>query len=473
MTHVGQRMRLGVVALVLAGGAGCGPQEAWLAEDDELAQAEGPLLGADGRDAADRGCRVVLRTLERGPVRCASGQCWWSWRDTLDVSTGAAAEGVQPGVLFRNQDSSAWSSTGATRVAGGPTGFQRYTFTLWRNGVRDGLPAAGLARARLEVAPFVRTASGARLFDHNRNPGDLDSYVLSAATGWAVQANAAACAPAPLASLAFDPGWQTRRQGALVAGRPVAITYALERLPDCRGTYNSAPAWDIRASVRFLPSGQVAEGTVRSFQVPPGQPATGDATPVPFEVLVPAGTTELEVWFKNFSGPNGTCVAWDSNLGANYRFAVEPGPLAPVQWVGNAGSCFSRLCSRQDGAPQDIVLDSYQLSRACTFVTVDVYAPGVTDGAELRPWALWTRARLTLDGKPLDSRALAFFGRVGNDYRYVFDVPKAELYYGPRWRTLTYVLEASTDGLNWRSETPRTVTRDASFCNGAWSSCAP
>ena len=59
-------MRNGLwLALVLL--SGCGVQDAFVDEGDFDAQseAEGPLLGADGKDGAERGCQVVLRSLER------------------------------------------------------------------------------------------------------------------------------------------------------------------------------------------------------------------------------------------------------------------------------------------------------------------------------------------------------------------------------------------------------------------------
>jgi hypothetical protein len=454
----------------------CGPQDALLLdEEDVLDVADAPLLGADGKDAAERSCHVVLRTLDRGDVRCSSGLCWWSWTGTVDLSAQAVAEGAKPGVLFKNQDAKSWSSVTPAKVSGAPAGFQRYRFTIWRNTVRDGMSATAYARASVEVAPFVRTTTGARLFDHNRNPGEFDNYVLNAAGGWRMGDDPAACGatpPAP-AKLVFGADWQTRREGALVAGRSLVIDYALERLTTCRGTHNGYPAWDVRAFVRFSPSGEVAEGSVRGFNSPTGTPSNSTAVSVPFTARIPAGTTGVEVWFRNSTGAGSTCEAWDSNQGANYRFAVEPRALPPVAWVGNGGSSFTRLCSRQDGVPQDVVLDSYLWSRACTFVTADVYVPGVTDAAEQRPWAVFARASMSLDGQALPPRPLAFVGRVGNDYRYQFEVPRAELYSGPRWTRLSYTLEFSTDGITWAKEPTRTVTRDASVCNPAWGSCAP
>jgi hypothetical protein len=64
-----------MVGLVLVG---CGGGEAFIDEGDEsFDAAEGPLLGADGKDAADRSCNVVLRSLKRtSATKCtASAGC--------------------------------------------------------------------------------------------------------------------------------------------------------------------------------------------------------------------------------------------------------------------------------------------------------------------------------------------------------------------------------------------------------------
>ena len=60
--------RLAMSVVVMAALA-CGNGTAVIEDDgfDELEVAEGPLLGADGKDASDRSCNVVLRSLARIP----------------------------------------------------------------------------------------------------------------------------------------------------------------------------------------------------------------------------------------------------------------------------------------------------------------------------------------------------------------------------------------------------------------------
>jgi len=472
------RSSLLVGALVLWS---CGVQEATVAGGgDDEATADGPLLGASGTDAADRACAVVLRTAARTPknggyeTKCTTAGCFVVWTGAVDISAQAAAEGAKPYVLFKNQDAASWTRASTTRSTGAPAGFVRYTYRLEKNTLSDGLSGTSLQRAKVLLAPYLLTATGARLFDHNRLPGDFDTYALTLAGNFAVEDDAQVCQPKPAVkpTLDFGLGWRTSQRGALVAGGQAVITYAIDRLPDCRGTHNGYPAWDLVASVRFSPGGQVVEGSVRGFDSPNGVPNDAGAVGVPFTFDVPAGATSAEVWFRNFTGAGSNCEQYDSNLGANYRFTVEPRAFAAVQWVGNPGSSFSRACAREEGAPLSVTLDSYLQQRACSFVEADVYVPGLTDGAALKPEAVWADVELLLDGKPLaPSSPPTFVGRVGNDYRFHYELPRSDLYSGVKWQTLSYTLRFSTDGSTWTREVTRTLVRDPSFCNPAWPSC--
>ena len=112
------------------------------------------------------------------------------------------------------------------------------------------------------MAPYLLTTTGARLFDHNRVPGDLDSYVLDQAGGWHIGEDAAVCGNDVVVprALDFQVGYRTQQRGALVAGQPVSITYALERLTTCRGTHNGFPAWDLRGLRALLAVGRPGAG---------------------------------------------------------------------------------------------------------------------------------------------------------------------------------------------------------------------
>jgi hypothetical protein len=459
--------------LALAVLSGCGVQEAFVDEGEPMdfeSVVDAPLLGANGRDAAERGCNIVLRSLERGAASCTSGVCWWSWTGLIDVSNTAVAEGARAKVLFKNIDATPWSSVSTTKTTGAPAGFTRYRFRLVRDTIRDGMSATAYSRANVQVAPYLLTTTGARLFDHNRVPGDLDAYVLNQAGGWKVGPDAAICSGDVVVSraLEFQSGYRQQQRGTLVAGEPVVINYAIDRLATCRGTHNGFPAWDVQAYARFSPSGTIVNGTVRGFDAPNGVPSNAGAKSVPLELTIPSGTTSVELWFRNSSGAGMNCEAWDSNNGSNYRFTVSAASPARVQWVGNAGSSFSRACARQDGVPASTTLDSYAQSRACMFVEVDVYVPGLTDSGDAQSGAVFAQAELKRDGVAMPASELSFVGRVGNDYRFHFEVPKSELFYGPKWQTFEYGFRFSTDGRVWTREATRTVVRDVSFCNPAW-----
>lgn len=189
---------------------------------------------------------------------------------------------------------------------------------------------------------------------------------------------------------------------------------------------------------------------------------------VPQELMIPQQTTSIEVWFMNSSGAGSTCQAYDSQSGANYVVPVATRSPTKPRWVGNEGSSFSRLCQRQDGVPDVLNLDSYILSRACSFVDLEVYVPGVTDGSEERPMLVFAQTELTLDGVSLAPQWMQYVGRFGNNYRYRFELPRSTLYYGPKWSSLTYTSRFSTDGVNMLREKTRVVTRDVSSAIEAW-----
>lgn len=469
-------MRLMTAAALVLVGCGTATAVVETEAEESFETAEGALA----TDAADRSCTVVLRSLSRTPngpgfeTKCTATGCQVVWSGALDVAEAALARGARPQVMFKNQDASRWTVVTPRKTTGAPAGYARFAVKLEKNTLSDGLSATALARARIEVAPYLKLTDGSRLFDKQRGQGAFENYVLSQATGFSVSENAAVCGPprAP-ARIDFLGSFTQEQRGAIVAGHTATLTYAHERLTTCRGTHNGYPAWDITAYVRALPSGQVASGSLKSLQTMGGNPSTVNIVSMPFTFSVPVGTTELEVWFKNVTGAGSTCEAYDSNFGANYRFPVEAAPFSNVQWVGRPGSSTNRACAREEGAPTDLVLSSYVQQRACAFIEADVYVPGLTDGVGgLKPYAVLARASLSLDGAALPEQALSFVGRAGNDYRFHFEVPKSALFYQPaKWRRLEYTLEFSTDGTTWAKDVTRTVTRDVTFCSPAWTDC--
>jgi hypothetical protein len=108
-----------------------------------------------------------------------------------------------------------------------------------------------------------------------------------------------------MATVRFLSNWTHQQSGDIRPGESLRIEYDVSRLPDHRAERYGRKAWTISANVRFNPGGQVEAGDVSSEA---------------FEVNVPAGTRQIEVWFHNTDHTGGS--AWDSRYGQNYRLDV-------------------------------------------------------------------------------------------------------------------------------------------------------
>ncbi len=461
----------GLLALGITG-CGVGSADVTVADDDRLTD-EALLVG----DSADRSCQVTLRSVGRVAgatggfaTRCTpNGPCYFIWEGVIDVAATAKA-GSKPWVLYRSTDATVWSKKVGTAIAGGPAGYQRYKFRLETNTVSAGMSATSLQRARLELSPYLRLPDGTRLFDHNRLPGELDVTALTANNAWALSEDPAVCRPVgqSRATLKFNGDWSEEQHGALVANGKGVIEFDLSRLTACRGTHNGYPAFDLTAIVRFSPGNQQVEQSVRTFDAPGGVPSFSTLRAQPFEFTVPSGTTAADVWFVNTG--LSCSPSYDSNNGSNYRFDVIAQP-AKVGWFGNTLASTSRACVADQSVPASLTLDGYIRERACSFIEAQVYVPGLTDAAALRPELVLARAEATLDGVALPAKWMTFQGRTGNDYRFRYELPRDTLYYGAKWSTLKYTLAYSTDGVIWSRDVERTVVRDPSWCNPSWGSC--
>src|SRR5438309_2284600 len=206
---------------------------------DNARPASAPLVGkADSTDVADRECRVVLRRADRvegAPPLVAA---------TIDVDTKLLADpGATPGVLFA-ADGHGWQSVDAVLVDGAPAGFARYV-------------ARFAVSTAADFVPFATTTTGVRLFDHNRLPGDFESYHVDASTGFSLGDPGVCPGLRPIGTLSFLPGYTQRQHGALVAGDQLSVEYDLGRLTTCRDTHNGYRFWTLDAYAQFQPSGQI------------------------------------------------------------------------------------------------------------------------------------------------------------------------------------------------------------------------
>jgi Family of unknown function (DUF6209) len=433
-------------------------------------QAEAPLTNDPAsQDASDRGCLVVLRDVARPPAaggyetECVDGYCWFAWSGTVDVSRTLIDQGATVGLMYQSGSDPTWWEVEAEPVDDDGA-MQSFSFRFFEHTVSPGMSMTSLMRTRVSLIPVVHLPGGGRLFDHNRMPGDFDNYALTSDNSWAIEDDPSACATvAPTAStIEFLNGWQQVRHGAIVPGGTLSLDYALARLPECRGTHNGFPAWDTTAFVRFQPSGDVYEGSVRAFVSNQGTP-TNEAYSIPVTVDVPQDATSVEIWFRNASGAGMSCETWDSNLNTNYVFEVDDSAPAPVKWAGDWGNGFSRECVHRDGISEPTTIDSYIVQRACMFVDADVYVPGLTDVSG-DPSLLLAQVVASVDGNEATTSWLSYEGREGNNYRYRWTLPRQELDYA-NWGEIAYTFRFSTDGVQWfdigqDGGAPRTIVRD-------------
>jgi len=313
------RHLLAILSLSLAAGA-C----AYDSTGSGAVAASAPALdAADSYDRADHDCQVVLRFANRNftgdgfEEDCSGDTCNWVFTGTIDVAERAIVDGASVAVLYRSGSAGAWWEAETTAGEWSPPGFDAYTFRM-----SEHLFGADTVTedSFVELVPFLRLADGSRIFDHNRYPGDFENYILEA-EGFMVD-HSETCKPV-VGTVWFGDNWEEHNHGLLREGGYLVVQYDIDRLPECRGTHNGYPAWDTIANLRFLPGGELVTGSVRDFVSNMGTP-TNEAFDVQLEVTIPMGATEVELWFRNYSGAGSSCETWDSNYGANYRFEIMP-----------------------------------------------------------------------------------------------------------------------------------------------------
>ncbi|MBU1243022.1 hypothetical protein KKD52_11545 [Myxococcota bacterium] len=436
-------------------GAAC---ESAPADTVEFTPAVAPMIGTN-EDGADRDCRIVLLDLAR-PSNNTGG--WetlgstWVWRGHIDVRTSELDEGARPAVLFHYGSDPTWWEAELQPAEGALAGFSRFAFALYDHVPSPGMSGTSLTRAVVEVIP-VLTRGDHRLFDHNRNPGEWDNYVLNLNNGFLIPWDAGVCslvpqapvidplAAAPRATISFPAAGSPELTGRLVAGGVVTVVYEPERMTTCRDTHNGYPAWDLRAFVKFNPSGVVLDQSVRSFVTNNGTPTT-TAFALPADFIIPADTTSLELWFWN-SGIGGgyACQDYDSQAGANYPYAVFPAP----GWIGGAKIMLSRSASQlcQSDAPDyngPFSFGSWERTRTTfTSLCFEVWQEGVTDLANPNLWQdLDVQVHYRYAGQEaFATEYVSLFDQVGNNARYGLDLRPLDpfaMYYCPDVPTTEY-----------------------------------
>lgn len=402
-TH-GKMRRLTLLLVVVAACADAGNGT------DGDGEATAPLIGVDGsHDQADRNCHVVLRQLARsgsGFFYETNGSSW-VWGGTVEISAAAAAEGLVPSAMYHLAPNGPWTSVDATPSQATATpGFVRFDVRLDQNLPGPGWSGTSLSNAKIEVVPFVRLPQGGRLFDHNRNPGDLTNYVMTIPE-LAIGTSSTACPPPAgpnRARLVFDATYHQHVEGQLIPGGDMSIVYDGARLSQCRDWRNGAALYDITAHMLFSPGNERRDVSVRD----------GAAT-----LVVPSGARRVALWFENTSATG--CQAWDSNFGNNYVFDA----LAAPQWIGDVQTLIVRdsgdPCIGGIPAAQGFGFDTWARQRAVVSnLCFAVYQPGLTDRDDPN---LWQKLDVTVHwryvGQPTwQSTYVGFDRRVGNNARY-------------------------------------------------------
>lgn len=423
-----------LIALFVLPLAACG------APPPEGLVARAPQLGkADGTDSADRACQVILRSLTRS-TEIDHGA--FVWNGVVDVAATLDAQVASVGILYRDGGGAwrAFSGTKGTTGTGNAGLFSRYTVRLDEGTTPTPLmDLRSWEYQRAEAAVYVELTDGTRRFDHNRVSSNFVNYELTPSNDFGVPAADGICPTvAPRAELSFGADFSETQRGPLVPGGTVEIRYATERLPACRWSRAGAQLWDTEALIKFQPQGILV---TRSTTTVSG----GARTMQPFTVAIPLGTQRVELWFRNYTAEQH-CETYDSNFGANYSFPVTA-LGAPVAWAGDWGGCFSRDCVHHDGLAEPISIDSYVRERACKWVDADVYVPALTDGPALHPERLFAEVEWALDGAAQPVAPLQFVERVGNNYRYRWQLPY-ELTMSS-WNESAFAFRFSHDGNTW------------------------
>jgi hypothetical protein len=114
------------------------------------------------------------------------------------------------------------------------------------------------------------------------------------------------------AVLAFESDWSETQHGALHAGDQVLVHYDPARLAQCAASTHGGAAWNITMSY------QADGGPIGTLVV--GKRSGSELVPADSSFTVPRGH-DLAVWFHATSVYG--CNQYDSNLSANYHFAIE------------------------------------------------------------------------------------------------------------------------------------------------------
>lgn len=157
--------------------------------------------------------------------------------------------------------------------------------------------SAFLALALTTVACFSTTLLGCSSDTSSVASGDEQDVTSNAAT------------------LKLTADSRTELVGSPTAGKGLAVEYALERLPQCRGNVGGGgPAWNVTGF--YSENGSPA----KMFEVSKLSDDGKDRVAKPGRI-VPSEGGDLAIWFQVTSGFG--CSEYDSSFGQNYHFTVK------------------------------------------------------------------------------------------------------------------------------------------------------
>lgn len=216
-------------------------------------------------------------------------------------------------------------------------------------------------------------------------------------------------------TITFARDYTQHASTTLRVGQRARIVYDAARLTGCgAGSMGGVPQYAITGFAR------IADGPVVTF------PVAGLNAPSSAPSIALDRTGELQVWFQSTNRYG--CSAYDSNLGANYRFPVALPANAPG-WVGNGAWVISRAtCSGgpcdADRRPLTTAYDYETWARqraAVRSIYFEVYKAGVTDRDNPDLWRqldVQVLSRPAGSARPWRSQYVRLDGRAGNNARY-------------------------------------------------------
>jgi hypothetical protein len=108
--------------------------------------------------------------------------------------------------------------------------------------------------------------------------------------------------------------------GSLLAGSPVRVHYALDRVTDCHTQSGGSDQWSVGGFAQF--------GTDQPQTFDVSRLDNGKVVPMDAELRLPGSASHVALWFQ-VSDRSG-CVGYDSNNGLNYQFDIDRHGLGAV-----------------------------------------------------------------------------------------------------------------------------------------------